>query len=68
MLFIKATVSDGSSTLVASGRMWPCRRSMGWLPTVKCRSLAFWVQTVWSSLSISSVPIALLSLRVFDGA
>src|SRR4051812_2805957 len=31
---------------------------MGWLPTVKWRSLARWVQTVWSSLSISNVPIA----------
>ena len=61
MLFISATVSDGSSTFVASGRMCPCSRSIGWLPTVRCRSLAFWVQTVCSSLSMSSVPIALES-------
>src|SRR3954453_13966953 len=58
MLFISAEVSDASSTLVARGRMCPWSRSIGWLPTVRCRSLALWVQTVWSSLSMSSVPIA----------
>ena len=53
MLFISETVSEGSSTLVASGRMWPCSRSIGCEPTVRCRSLAFCVQTVCNNLSIS---------------
>ena len=35
--------SAGSRILVASGRMWPWSRSIGWLPTVRWRSLAFCV-------------------------
>ena len=64
---VNAAVSEDSNTLVASGRMCPCNRKTGGLPTVRCRSLARWVTTVWSSLSISSVPIALESLRGVDG-
>src|SRR5690349_13919739 len=62
MLFMRAEVSDDSSTFVANGRMCPCSRMIGGLPTVRCRSLALWETTVWSSLSMSSVPIAVAFL------
>ena len=36
--FISAIVSSGSSTLVCSSRRCPCRRSVGGLPTARCKS------------------------------
>ncbi len=62
MLFIRAEVSVDSSTLVLSGTMCPPSRSIGFEPTVRCRSLAFWVTTVCNNLSISNVPMSASNL------
>ena len=58
MLFIRATVSSGSRTLVSSRFMWPSSRSTGGCPTAMCRSLALRLTTVCNSLSMRIVPIA----------
>ena len=58
MLFISATVSSGSKTLVSSRISRPSMRSTGGWPTVMCKSLALRLTTVWSSLSIRIVAIA----------
>ena len=52
MLFISATVSSGSRTLVSSRRSRPCRRNTGGWPTVMCMSLAPCLTQACSSLSI----------------
>src|SRR5215208_4974066 len=57
MAFMRAIVSSGSSTLVWSSRICPLRRSVGGLPTARCRSLAFFFTTVSRRRSIWIVAI-----------
>src|SRR6266404_3624465 len=50
--FINAIVSSASSTFVCNSRMCPLRRSVGGLPTARCKSDAFFLTTVSSRRSI----------------
>src|SRR5687767_1580436 len=62
MAFISAIVSSASRTFVWSSRICPLRRSVGGLPTARCRSLAFFFTTVSRRRSIWIVAIGVSSV------